>query len=321
MRARRVAVAYLWVLIATPAFALDLMPFTAVNQNPFVQIYGLPPPLPIGTPGARYRHEVALSFDIASHYVSQIAPDEALLIDGESYRTTLSTRGGDGPWRWALHLPYVAHTGGVLDDAIVDWHNALGFDQGGRDLAATGQLHYLYIRDGAAVFELTQVRAGIGDVVAQMQYALTGDWAAQFSLKLPTGDSASLLGSGSTDISAASAWQWRRGKIGAYVRAGVLALTRGDVLTAQQRRAVPFANALLAWGFSPTLTLKLQADAHGPFYHGSELASLGSESLQIGIGGSLAATKRSNIELAVIEDALVATAPDATFHLRWRVAY
>ena len=320
MRARLPAMA-LWCVAATPALALDLAPFAAVNQNPFVQIYGLPPPLPIAADRSHHRQEAALSFDIASHYVAQTAPGESLLIDGESYRTTLSARGDNGPWRWALQLPYIAHAGGVLDESIIDWHNTLGFDQGGRDLAATGHLQYLYIRNGVTVFELAQPRAGIGDVLTQMQYALTRDWAAQFSLKLPTGDSASLLGSGSTDVSAASAWQWRRGDFGAYARAGVLALTRGDVLTAQQRRAVPFGNALLAWGFSPTLTLKLQADAHGPFYNGSELDSLGSESLQIGIGGSLAATKSSKIELAVIEDALVATAPDVTFHLRWRVAY
>lgn len=306
-------------LCAPTVRALDLTPFALGNLNPFVQIYGLPPPQPLAS--ARAGRTLELGFEAASHYVSESAPGESLLIDGETYRTTLAWRERVAGITVGVDLPYVAHRRGVLDDFIMDWHNAFGLDQGGRDSAPTQQLHYRYDRNGSTAAILRAPREGVGDVRVHTQHRYGAMRALELSLKLPTGDSDGLLGSGSTDAAAAWAGQWRAGNVGAYARVGALALTRGDVLPAQQRRAVAFGDAMLAWGYSAALTLKLQLDAHSAFYRDSEIDALGSEALLVTVGGSIAAGDDSHIEIAVVEDALIMTAPDVTFYLRWRARY
>lgn len=307
------------------AQARPVTPLFTFNQSPLVQLYGLPA---IGEarlldPGEqRYRLQV----DIANNYTVGRTGSESILLDGETTRLTLAFSGHGGRnFEWGLAIPYVSHSGGMLDGFIRNWHDTFGLPQGGRAGAADDVLDYQYVRDGQMLISQTREGEGVGDV------RLSGGWqllrpgaddssavALRASLKLPTGDSTLLHGSGGTDLAL-----WLTGAYGGYGLGpsasvyggfGVLLMNQGDVLPEQQRSHILFASLGAGAWLLPRLSLQLQLDFNGAIYRDSELTQLGSDSLQLSMGGSLRLAKHTRIELAVVEDVAVATAPDVVFH-------
>ncbi len=312
-------------LLPSTAQARPVTPFFTFNQSPLVQLYGLPAigEARILDPGEqRYR----LQADIASNYTVGRKGGESILLDGETTRLTLAFSGHGGRnFEWGLAIPYVSHSGGMLDGFIRQWHDVFGLPQGGRAEAADDVLDYRYVRDGQTLIGQTQEGEGVGDV------RLSGGWqlrrpgaddnsalALRASLKLPTGDSTLLHGSGGTDLAL-----WLTGAYGGYGLGpsasvyggfGALLMNQGDVLPQQQRSYVPFGSLGAGAWVLPRLSLKLQLDFNGAIYRDSGLAQLGDDSLQLSMGGSLRLAKHTRIELAVVEDVAVATAPDVVFH-------
>lgn len=187
------------------------------------------------------------------------------------------------------------------------------------------QLHYQYRRDGVDRISLNQAAAGMGDVRLTLGQTWAGgdhgvaDATLRFSLKLPTGDSDRLLGSGAPDaaawISAACRQVVCTGALSWYGGGGLLWVGRGDVLPDQQRRSVGFGSAGLHWKAFPRVTLAAQIDGHTPFYNGSELRPLGYTSLQLVLGGMWRVQDRHTVELAITEDLAVDTTPDVVVRL------
>ena len=315
----------LCALLAPPAArALTLTPFTTRNQSPLVAIYGLPTAgsARVLDPG---QATLELREDVASNFVEENRPGESLLLDGETYRSALVLHYGVGRRLEAgIEIPYVVHTGGFLDGFIIHWHDFFQLPQGGRDEAPRDRLTYRYQRDGRTLVDLTRQSAGFGDL------RLTGAWqlwqegpralALHASLKLPTGDTAHLLGSGSTDLALWLAGQqnYRGGDLALFGAAGTLLMSHGDVLPDQQRHAVLFGTLGGGWRPLSWLALKTQIDAHSPFYRGSDLRALSLPSMQLVVGGTLGFSKNLSLDLAVSEDIIIETAPDVAFHLALR---
>ncbi len=313
------------LLLPLVAQARPVTPFFTFNQSPLVQLYGLPA---IGAarildPGEqRYR----LQADLASNFSAGQSGAESIVLDGETTRLTLAFSGHGGRnFEWGVQIPYVSHSGGVLDSFIRGWHDALGLSQGGRTAVPDDVLNYQYMRDGQTLVSQTLVGEGVGDV------RLTGGWqllrpgaddnaaiTLRTSLKLPTGDSEQLRGSGGTDLAL-----WLNGGYGGYGLGpsasvfgglGILLMNKGDVLPELQRSRVLFGSLGAGAWVLPRLSLKVQLDYNGAIYRNSELTQLGADSLQLSMGGSLRLAKQTRIELAVVEDVAVATAPDVVFH-------
>lgn len=305
--------------------ALDITPFHTRNQSPLVQIYGLPAAgnAILLSPGGK---EVRAVLDHASNYVDDTAAGEQILLDGETTRMAVSGRYGLGKnVELGFEIPYVDHSGGFLDGFIIDYHNFFGFSQGGRDQAPRNRLLYRYTRSGVEKLRLDRSGGGLGDVSLAAGYKLYHDGkefptavALRASLKLPTGDSAALRGSGSTDFSgwltASSDYKLPLGHGTTFAAAGLMAMTNGDILPDQQRRQVGFGSLGTGWSPLSWLALKVQFDAHTAFYNGSGLRALSENAVQVQIGGTLGLSERTTLDIAVSEDIVTQTSPDVVFH-------
>jgi hypothetical protein len=312
--------------------AVEITPFHTQNQSPVVQIYGLPS---IGSAAVvpYGKAEGKIILDHASNYVNNSNSRENILLDGESTRVTLEGRYGIARgFEGGVEIPFVVLGGGFLDSFIEGYHNTFGFPRGGRDQAPRNRLLYQYRRDGQERLHLDTASYGLGDI------RLKGAWqlyqkmegqpraaALRASLKLPTGDSDQLHGSGSTDFSlwvtASDGYKLGLGHLTFFGAAGIMAMTDGQVLRDQQRHWVGFGG--LGGGWSPLrwIAFKIQANAHTSFYRESDLRELNAVSAQLTMGGTLALSDRTTLDLGITEDIIVATAPDVVFHLNLRLKF
>jgi len=88
----------------------------------------------------------------------------------------------------------------------------------------------------------------------------------------------------------------------------------GSVLAEQQRNTAVFGTLGGGWKPGERLVLKIQADAHTPFYRDSELKELESPGIQLVLGGTVALTRETTLDIAVSEDILVKSSPDVVFN-------
>jgi hypothetical protein len=319
------------VLLCTPpdAHPFDILPFHTRNQSPVVQIFGLPAISDSRTLPAEGR-ELTLVLDIANNYVDDSARNEHITLDGETYRLDLVGRFGIGNrFEIGFEIPYVFQSGGFLDSFIETYHNDFGFPQGGRDQAPNGRLLFNYQRNGANLFRVDQCNSGLGDLRLTAGYQLYRDdteslraLALRASLKVPTGDSNVLHGSGSTDLAlwltGSQGWKTAGGLWEVYGGGGILGMTKGNVLPDQQQNTVAFGSLGAGWHPLEWLTLKVQFDGHTAFYTDSDLVELSSGSVQVVVGGALNVSNRTAFDIGVSEDLVVKTAPDVVFHFALR---
>jgi hypothetical protein len=307
---------------------LTIVPFYTFNQSPLVQIYGLPAAesaivQPVGHAWSM------LAADAANNFATDDTAREKILLDGESYRITLALRYGiaDG-LEIGLDLPWVGYGGGVFDSFVEGWHHTFGLPQGERNEAPRNRLLFTYTRDGQERLRLDDSNFGLGDIRLAGGWQLYNDAGAnpravavRASLKLPTGSSSKLHGSGSTDL---ALWltasddyglpgPW--GHLTLFGAAGGMAMTDGEVLKDQQQNAVGFGSLGFGWSPMGWIALKTELSGHTPFYRGSELRELSQPALQFLVGGTLAFTSRTALDIAVSEDASVSTSPDVALHL------
>ena len=325
----------LWVgmlSLPSPLPAVEITPFYTQNQSPLVQIFGLPS-IGNATVLPPKKADVRMILDYASNYVDDSNPRESILLDGESARITLDARFGIARgFEVGVAIPYVIEEGGFLDSFIINYHSTLGFPQGGRDQAPRNRLLYQYQKDGRELLKINQSGQGIGDLQFLGGFQLyesstkpSRAIALRTSLKLPTGDSHQLHGSGSTDVSlwitAGDDYKVALGHFALFGAAGIMGMTEGKVLQDQQRDWVGFGSLGAGWSPLRWIAFKIQANGHTSFYKESALRELNADSVQLTIGGTLAFTERITLDIGVTEDVIVKTAPDVVFHLGLRVGF
>lgn len=324
-----VAASALLMILPKPTAAADMeiTPFRTVNQSPLVRIFGLPAQSEATlTPAGRVT--ASLTQDVASNFTFNQTAREQIMLDGESYRWTLAARYGiDQRFEAGVEFPYVLDGGGFLDSFIVEWHKTFSLPQGGRDSAAKNRLNYSYRKDGVQKLKIDHADSGIGDIslTGGMKLYETRDndyhdnLALRAALKLPTGDSASLQGSGSTDFalslcgSMSSFTEW--GSLGLFGSVGGMAMTDGRVLPDQQQNFVGFGTVGLGWGPAEWISFKFQLNGSTAFYRGSSLDELSNNSLMLVTGGALKFPGDYRLDIGVSEDVSVATAPDVALHV------
>jgi hypothetical protein len=167
--------------------------------------------------------------------------------------------------------------------------------------------------------------AGPGDIRLNGAWQLyhSGDpapraLALRGSIKLPTGDSDALFGSGSYDgafwLAAGDHYLTAWGPVALFGAAGMMGMTEGKVLRNQQNNWAAFGSIGIGWRPLDRLVLKLQTDAHTPFFRNSDLCELSANAAHLVIGGTVALAKGLTLDIGVSEDILVNTAPDVVFH-------
>jgi len=315
---------------AEPALARDAALFDTTNGNPFIAIYSLPSPAetPPTWLGAT---SLQLSFDLSnSSRLEQDSAGERLALDGETYRGTALLYHRFSP-RWSLGaaLPVLRHSGGFMDGFITNWHELFGLSNERRDVFDDGRLDFSYAGQNDESFMLRQDGWGIGDV------RLLAEWQAwspaeqrrslvlRGGVKLPTASNNALRGSGSTDLSlqlmstdeeTLSGWGLTLGWM-----VGGLWLGDADVLDGMRRDAVAIGAVGVSRPVWRKLSARLQLDGHTAFYD-SDLDALGSGSIQLTVGGSIALQRGGRLDFAMKQNLFTDATPDFGIHLGWRNA-
>ncbi|MFO7570318.1 MAG: DUF3187 family protein [Smithellaceae bacterium] len=322
----------LLALSALSSRAAFAEPFFTFNRHPLIGLYGLPAS---EGPAVTVKGAVALRLtsELSNTYWTAASARENLVLDMESLKLTLSARYGVAPRLEAgIDVPWMISGGGFLDAIIETYHDTFGFPNGGRELAPQNRLLAYYRRDGITRINTSSSGTGIGDV------RLTGGWlwlektetrnfqlALRGSLKLPTGNTDSLFGSGSTDLalwlSAEQGLPIAYGQWRAFGEAGALIMTEGKILPDAQRPLAGFGSLGLGFGPAKWIDLKIQANAHTSLYSASDLKQINAASVQLTMGGTLIFSDRTALDIAVTEDVFVNTSPDVVLHLSLRHAF
>lgn len=306
---------------------MEITPFTTSNQSPLLQIYGFPHDtgadiVPHGT------FRFGLNMDVSSNYTVNSGAREQITLDGETYRMSFTTRFGvTRNFEAGVEIPYFVQGGGFLDGFIVDWHNTFGLPQGGRDAAPKNRISYSYRKDGVQKLQMESSASGIGDIALTGGFSLYDVHESDFhdrlalkgSVKLPTGDSSYLFGSGSTDLSLQfcgsminySEW----GSLALYGSVGGLAMTRSDLLRDQHNQLAGVGTAGFGWGPASWISFKVQLNGNTSLYSDSSLDELSKNALMILFGGALKFPDDYLLDIGVAEDLSVGSAPDVSFHL------
>lgn len=299
-------------------------PLYSFNQSPLIQIYGLPA---LGESRVLSPDEstLAVHLQIANHFTGANTSSENLSLDGETRRLMLNWRQGlAGNREWGFELPYVTHNGGFLDMSIEEFHDIFGLPQNGRTDLPRNRIDFRYSHNGVNIVNLDHSVSGMGDVrlfagkpvvLETDSSGYTAVWRA--SLKLPTGDDAELLGSGSTDFATwlSAATTRPPDKWNLYGGGGLLLMSEGDVMPAQQRHAVIFGTFGLSQKFFPQVTINAQLDVHSPFYNDSGLRQLGEYAMLGLLGMDWEFEARKFVTFSMSEDLAVGASPDVAFNL------
>jgi len=330
-------------LICTATFAATTQtaqadastPFYTANQNPLIQLNGLPP-LEKGIVSETGTTTSWTILDIASSSIAETEQQESIVLDGETYRLNFMFRHGLKQTIFGMEgielgidIPYVSHGGGTLDGFIRNWHNALGLSNSERNQFQDNQFRYEYSRNGVTYFRTVDTTDSIGDIRLSAARQLsckkspeTKCSALRASLKLPTGKADKLSGSGGANFSLAHTTTRTYQRYTFNYGGGLLLNGQNDLLNAQQEQVVGFANA--GMNYQPKrynwMVLKAQLDGNSAFYD-SALKNLGSDSMQINVGGTINFSNKTALDIGVTEDIVTSTVPDVVFHLALRMQH
>jgi hypothetical protein len=129
-------------------------------------------------------------------------------IDGEFLQFSMAGDYGVTDWlQVRLEIPFGVRGGGVMDSAIMGFHDALGYAQAGRDLFPINRFRLILWRKDGTLFQLGPEDTGIGledmTLTARFRLLKGGELLPLTSLslqmQLPTGNEDQLWGSGSLD--------------------------------------------------------------------------------------------------------------------------
>lgn len=312
----------LLALLLCPDVGQAVEPLYAKNLSPVSGLLGLPSQrnAAVGPAGTL---DLALHSSVANFYVSERRADELVNLDGETLRLALELRYAlTDRWDLQLELPWLDHSGGSLDSLIDSWHDTWGMSDGGRSSAPQDLLDVRYA--GAGAFALQDDASGIGDLTLTLGYQLnTGSDAAASVVagyKFASGDEDEFFGSGAEDAFLALRFsgdhlsslplRWH-GQLG-YLRAG-----RSDLLGPAQQRDLWFAGISIDWVLAERWSLLGQLDAHAAPMD-SKLTALGEDAIMLTVGARWRFSPGWALELSVVEDVQVETAPDVTFQASLR---
>ncbi len=300
-------------------------PFAVGNRNPLVQIHALPTPAS-GSLLAPGEIGWLVALEAANSYTVNSSGNEAIELDGETHRLDLGAAVGLGNgFEVGIALPLIQHGGGSLDSFIEDWHDLFGLPDGGRPQAPRDQLRYRYQRDGVTVLDFDDETGGIGDLQLSAAQSLwrsdDSAGALRLTLILPTGDADRLTGSGATGIDLAFSGSWRLGeRWRSTLGVALFRKEDGDLAGFEQRNNGWRAGASLGWQGWSWLQLRAQLDAHSALYK-SDLVELGDDAVLLSLGGRVTLSRDWDLDLVVVEDLAIDTAPDVTLQIALRGRY
>ena len=293
------------------------------DNGPLTGLFGFPDSTEGGKLVGRGKIRVDTIANAASHAIVDLDGNEALVLDGETRRLELNVRYGVSErLEVGIQLPYLWHESGSLDSLIDSWHSAFGLPDGFRDDLPIDDLNFRYIDRSVERIDLDQNANGLGDlrlIGGLKLYATdTRRIALRIGLKLPTGDSANLLGSGGTDLSVGIAGQFDewlgQPRLNAYFTASGVKLGEPDFLADRVRSLVGHAAFGVGYAAWDRLELRAQAAIRTAAYD-SDIENLGDGAALLTVGGNIRLASGWLLSLAVAEDIKVGSTPDVAFQI------
>lgn len=304
---RAFATAALLCLSTTVAASQDF--FQTRNDALIVGAVSLPALAPAAP--AEGQLDFGARIDIVSEFVAIDNANESLLMDGETYRLSLSTSGRFSERSfWSVRLPVLHQGGGFMDSIINDWHDFFGLPEGGRDQAPKDRYRYEYVRDGQTELLVTDGGNRLGDLEIAWHFLPSANWLLGAQLKLPTGNDEKLAGGGTTGGSLWVTHTFQTGRFGGFISAGASANGRGGILREQQRRVTPFGGFGLNVRLTEWMTAVTQLYAHRAPFTGSNLSALERDSAQLSLGAVFRLGPVARLHLLFQEDVAVNASPD-----------
>ncbi len=310
------------------ANAEKIKPIYVSNQNPFVQIFGLPKPEP-GTITPKDTFEAGFLYYISNNAIKdELSNGESVIWDGETSQYNFKFRYGvSDKLELGADIPFTEHGGGFLDAVIRRTHKILGFPNDRQDQFERNKIHYLLKENDTTLYEMKERHSGLGDIrfsaaVPLFTKSLHSQRYLAFrsQLKLPTGDSKYLLGSGGTDVSLGLAFSDYQTLMGINsvltTTFGMMYMGNAKVLSEKQRHYAGYGSFSFDWPATKNLELKIQLNMHSALYQ-SELKQL-SSSIQLLVGGTIHLPYKAFLDLGMSQNTVTDATPDVGFYLLWR---
>ena len=278
-------------------------PFSITNKNPFIAIYGVTRHRGVDVLDAKVA-ESKIGFNVNSNYERHINESgDSIILDGETEVWDLTyLRGLGAGWEAGISVPLLKHSGGYLDRSIVRWHDWFGMPQGGRDLALNDQLNYAVTLGQSDPIALTNRERGIGDVVVFVGKALSPDLTLRSELKLPSGKTDRLMGSGGADINVSLDYRRRFGNVWNWGGRLSLAYLGDNDIGLKNQNVIAAISSHLAYPVKPRLALKLQWDLNTRAYKDIQLEPLNQIGGVLSFGGTIKLTNRDRLDLIFLEN-------------------
>lgn len=303
--------------------------FFVINENPFIRIFGQAKPESANVLSPK-QFNFRFAYYVSNNSIHEQSSNEEIFWDGETSIYETGIRYGlKSNLTLGMDIPYVKHSGGVLDSAIRRTHKIMGLSNTRQQQFDKNQLAYVYSNNGISQYKLNRSTQGLGDIRLITNWQLERfldsgrhDLSIYTILKFPTGKSSTLLGSGGTDISLAFSYHnpdyLSEYNINILANLGMLRLGKSDVFRSIQREYANFSNFTLIWHFSERIKLKTQLDYHSPFYN-SHLLQLGSSSIKLDLGANIVLSGKHHIEVGMMQNLRTDTTADFGVFLYYQI--
>ena len=307
------------LLFLSPATQANDGPLRVRNASPASQIFGLPRAL--GGELLRSGHELTLNTEFANSFTSDIDDGSFAFFDGETVTVTAGYRRPLGRrFEMGIEVPYVIHQGGRFDRVIDEFHDLFGLPQGGRDDAKRNKIDYVIRSGGTNYIDFQDSKESFGDVrfTGAFQWLRESDRALALrgSVKLPTGDEDKLTGSDGADL---AVWldftdrRWlSRWRLELTMTGGLLLMEEGEIVPEEQNDVALFGHLGLSYPITARWALKAQLDGHTELI-GTGLDQASGEALQGSVGARFAVNNKFWMDIALSEDLVSDSSPDAVF--------
>jgi hypothetical protein len=281
--------------------------------------YGLPNPLPARLPAAG-RSRATLDVNWSNAADDDVSDSHNYTLDAEAVDVRIRLEHAFGE-RWAglVELPWRSLSGGTLDGFIENWHDFFNLPKGPRHHMPQDRLLIQFQQGDTVELQVDKSSSGIADipVAAGYQVASSGERALSgwLTVKLPTGDSKDLLGSGATDVALSLAGEtqlaehWQL-----FGQVDAVWLGQGDILPDYQESFAWAGLAGVSWNVWRTLDLTVQFYANSSVFDTS-VAGLSGDAIVLSYGGTYRTSGGWRIDFGMNEDIEVNASPDATFYL------
>jgi Protein of unknown function (DUF3187) len=295
------------------AVAAHADPLLTRNQHALTTLFGLPSPLASRLPD-RGGGSASLTLNWSSFASKEDGGPLSATLDGEVIDLRARVDHSLAPrWAWQAELAWRDLSGGTLDSLVDNWHDLFGLGGGSRNRLPQDQLLIEYVVDGVTRLRVDQDGSGIGDIPLSLGYQLTASEtsavATWLTVKLPTGDSERLGGSGAVDIavtlsaSKAIAESWQL-----FGQASLAWLGEGDVLSELQEDYVGSIMAGVSWHATPRFELTGQLEANTAVLDTG--TKLDGDAVVLTLGGAFSTRGGWRFDLGFSEDLVSKASPD-----------